>query len=474
MIAAVITETSVELCRQELDRLTSVESPIPLMAEVRCDKLLGDWKPGSWLEACYPVIASCRRREDGGAWSRSEAERLACLRKLCAREELWVDVEMDALPKIGDSRARVLASLHDFDGIPHDLEDQVQAAFAFGASAVKVAVTPKGLSDLVRLHRLARGGKVVAIGLGDVGLPTRWLFARMGCPWTYASLQKEEIAPGVPSLQAMLAWAPLLERGALFGVLSDRARESMGPEVWNRAFLETGISGLYLPVTTPDLKGLHGFAECFGFRAFSVTTPFKEEIASLADARSPEAEAVSAGNSFWRDEERWHLHNTDIAGVAEPLRGVWPGSCEGAALVIGVGGAGRAAAFALRGLGFEVAMVSRHLEKARAIARDLGVGSSWPKRPPRLVVNATPVGGPRDPEGLPLPANLVAEGQWILEMNYHLGTTPLESLGLERGAQLISGAAMYLAQARGQLECFGLDAARLAPALERAIARRIS
>src|SRR6266404_9435520 len=71
-----------------------------------------------------PVIMSCRRPQDGGAWDGSEDERLAILRQCIISKADYVEIELDAADQIRkfppSQRVIAYTNLHE---VPKDLED---------------------------------------------------------------------------------------------------------------------------------------------------------------------------------------------------------------------------------------------------------------------------------------------------------------------------------------------------------------
>jgi shikimate dehydrogenase len=121
-----------------------------------------------------------------------------------------------------------------------------------------------------------------------------------------------------------------------------------------------------------------------------VTIPHKLSALRIADAASPAARAVGAANTLTFADGRIEAENTDAGGLldalGEPVDGL-------RALVLGAGGAGRAAAWALREAGAaEVAIWNRTPERAEALARDLDLTHVDAPRAADLLVNATSVG----------------------------------------------------------------------------------
>lgn len=177
----------------------------------------------------------------------------------------------------------------------------------------------------------------------------------------------------------------------LAGVLGFPVAHSRSPLMMNAAFEELGLDWRYvkLPVSpelfADTLRGLHGS----GFRGANVTIPHKVAANDAADERSPAAEAIGAANTLVLSDGKIEAHNTDAPAVVGALGGGLEGRT---ALVLGAGGAGRAAVWALREAGAEVAVWNRTAERAERLAAELRVEHATAPRSADVLVNATSAG----------------------------------------------------------------------------------
>jgi shikimate dehydrogenase len=164
----------------------------------------------------------------------------------------------------------------------------------------------------------------------------------------------------------------------------------------------------------------------------NVTIPHKQGVMQQMDAVDPEAVKARAVNTIVRDGDRLVGSNTDIAAIGSAIASVGVEPKGAKAVILGAGGAARAAAVALDGA--HLTFVSRHADDAdvpgRAIAWD---DPSVPSltRSADLLINATPLGRR---EEMPIrPAALPRDGA-VIDLVYVTGGTPLvrkaRSLGL--------------------------------------------
>jgi shikimate dehydrogenase len=208
------------------------------------------------------------------------------------------------------------------------------------------------------------------------------------------------------------------------------------------------------------VRGLPGS----GYRGANVTIPHKVAALEVADSASAAAQAIGAANTLTFGDGRIEADNTDAGGLIDAL----DRSVEGLrALVLGAGGAGRAAAWALREEGADVAVWNRTPERAAALAAELGVAHAERPRACEILVNATSVGlDPATPDadaleqlGLgsadvpPLVADLVYRGA---------GATPLETWAERAGAAFVGGLEVLVRQGARSLESWTGRAAPLA------------
>jgi shikimate dehydrogenase len=201
-----------------------------------------------------------------------------------------------------------------------------------------------------------------------------------------------------------------------------------------------------------------------GFRGINVTIPHKAAALALADSASDAARGIGAANTltFERDGAI-AADNTDAPGLLEAI-----GDVAGrTVLVLGAGGAARAAVWALQRAGAaDVAVWNRSHERAVELVRVLGGRAV--DRPERtdIVVNCTSV-GLADPDAtfkaLPLQADSLGAGSCVVDMVYREGGTRLLEAARTRGADVIDGLEILIAQGAASFERWtGLAAPRQA------------
>ena len=149
------------------------------------------------------------------------------------------------------------------------------------------------------------------------------------------------------------------DRRALIGLLGANIMKSLAPALHEDAFAAIGIKGYYHLMDIDRLPGrtlphLLDAVRWSGFAGVNVTFPFKQEVLGLLDDMSPEARQIGAVNTVtFTPDGRTTGYNTDRSGFRRAFEeGLGRTSAEGRPIVlVGAGGAGSAAAFALMDLG---------------------------------------------------------------------------------------------------------------------------
>jgi len=438
------------------------------MVELRLDGLRDLDVAGALHGRRVPVVVTCRPAWEGGLFSGTEEERCAILSRAFELGAEFVDVEWRACQGgsggsahtgVGElvrcNPARAVVSSHDFAGVPADLEDRVLAMRATGAGTVKVAVTAGRLTDTLRLKNIARGGPTVAVGMGDVGVPTRLLAGRYGSRWTYAG---DAVAPGQIPARRMVedyGFRRVGDSTQIFGVVSTRALSSLSPVMHNAAFAAAGVDAAYVPLTVHEFDDFITFADEMGIDGVSVTIPFKLDALRVAASRDDVSQRVGAANTLRRRGHGWDASNTDVEGFLAPLGTVLPGPMKGLrAAVLGGGGSARAVVAGLTALGVTVTVHARRTEQSREIARTFGVDAGrFPPEPGSwdLLVNCTPLGSAGRRHESPMPVAAL-DGRLVYDLTYGPGESALVRDARSAGCATLDGLPMLVAQAERQFE----------------------
>ena len=415
------------------------------------------------------VIATCRRAVNGGKFRGSIASQLDILGKAAAAGCQLLDVELQTVSKCKPaqlqklrSRAALILSFHDFRATKK-LDETLEKMIEFPADYYKVVSTATTLSDNVTMIKfLTREGdrhSLISMCMGEQGIISRVLGVRAGSAFTFAAASAAEAtAPGQVTAQELrnvyrIEQVDVATR--VYGVVGDPIAHSLSPAIMNAAFRRENVNAVYLALHAKTLKDLLTCVKEIPIHGISVTMPYKEAIVPFLDNTDSHTTKVGACNTVVRAQDgKLYGFNTDTAGIVRPLERRL-NTIEGARiLVIGAGGAARAAVFGLKERGAEVYILNRTAAHAKKLAHQ--ARARIMKRPDLkrmafdVIINATPVGMGNSKE-TPLRDKEI-NARYVFDMIYDPAETRLMKLAKERGAQIIPGIEMFVHQAARQFE----------------------
>ncbi|TKX44047.1 shikimate dehydrogenase [Halorubrum sp. SD690R] len=259
----------------------------------------------------------------------------------------------------------------------------------------------------------------------------------------------------------------------VYGLIGNPVEHSLSPPLHEAGYEALGLDARYVtfePDADAAAAAITGAAD-LGVAGLNVTVPFKRDALDAVDA-APLAARIGAVNTVdygpvrAGEADRPRGHNTDAAGVTRALAHHDVAVDGRDALVVGAGGAGRAAAFALADAGATVHVANRTAERAVELADavpdatsggldDLGERVAAAD----LLVNATSV-GMEAPDETPVPAEHLHGDLAVLDAVYAPVETRLLREAAAAGATTVDGAWMLLYQG---VEAFEIWTAEDAP-----------
>lgn len=445
------------------------------LVELRLDYLRREPDFGRLLRNRYaPVVATCRRRDDGGRFSGSEEDRRRILRLAIVAGVDYVDLESDIadeIPRYGKTKR--IISYHNFETTPANLKLILRHMESLDPDVIKIATLATCPADNVRVLELIKQTKVptVAFCMGEFGVPSRILCGVWGSPFTYAAFNPQRLlAPGQLTLRQVrdvYHFHRLDPETAVYGVIGDPIMHSLSPHVHNAAFRQLGINAVYVPfrVTREQFQTFLEDVAPLRPRGFSVTIPHKESAVAKVQYADGAVRMVRALNTLVRRDGYWEGHNTDYRAammLLEARVGASPGTRQPfggkRALVLGAGGVARAIVFGLVRRGALVTVCGRTLERAALLAKEAGARHvPWQQRtgvPCDILVNCTPVGMFPNVDEIPVPPGFLEEHMIVFDTVYHPENTLLIKEARARGCQVITGLEMFIKQAVLQFQLF--------------------
>src|SRR6201994_281569 len=470
---AIIGSTAAEM----LEKASAVVKETPFL-EFRLDylekPLLALPKLKAFLAENNAVtaIATCRRTANGGKFSGNVAAEIEVLSKAAAAGFHIVDLELESaeamkkgeLQNLRDTGVALIISHHDFTATK-DLDGIYKRILPFQPDFIKIVPTAKSLVDNVTLmrfiERMEDHSNIIGICMGDAGIISRVLGVRFGSAFTFAAATVgEETGPGQIAARTLIETYRIDQVDAatkVYGVAGNPIRSSLSPIMMNTAFRRETVNAVYLALQANKLSDLLKLVDEIPIQGLSVTMPLKQEIMEHLEKTDPLSAKIGACNTVLRAQDgKLYGFNTDVAGITGPLEKRM--SLRGAkVLVLGAGGAARAAVFGLRDKGAEVFILNRTPETAHKPARQSGSKTTKKdavaKTPFDVIINATPVGM----AGNKAPQLLEAKDlntKLVFDLVYNPLETPLLRMARQKGIPIVTGIEMFVQQGARQFEIF--------------------
>jgi 3-dehydroquinate dehydratase/shikimate dehydrogenase len=422
------------------------------------------------------AIATCRLTENGGRFTGSRTAALQILQSAAEAGFQLVDIELQSIEKLPrttmgqlrDAGAAVILSYHDFHATK-DLDAIYQRFKPFQPDFIKLVPTARSLADNLTLMRfLGRvddetNSSVVGICMGEPGIISRVLGLRAGSAFTFAAATVgEETAPGQIAARTLIETYRIEQVDAatkVYGVAGNPVGSSLSPLMMNTAFRRETVNAVYLALQTSKADDLFKLAREVPIQGMSITMPLKEQVIPLLERTDPLSAKIGAVNTILRTPDgKFYGFNTDVAGIVAPLERRL--ALKGAKiLVVGAGGAARAAVFGCRDKGAEVFILNRTPESAQKLAKQSGAKTikrdAVAKTAFDVIINATPLGMAGN-TGKSVPAAPLEAAElntrYVFDLVYNPVETPLLRLARQKGIAVITGVEMFVQQGARQFE----------------------
>ncbi len=416
------------------------------------------------------AIATCRRKINGGKFVGAIAAEMEVLAKAAASGFHLVDVELQTAEslkaadwkKLRGNGAAILISYHDFK-TTKDLEKIYARIQPFHPDFIKIVSTARSLADNVAMMRFLESkrdeGNVVGICMGDHGVISRVLGLRAGSRFTFASATVgEETAPGQIAARTLTETYRIdqVDVGTrVYGVAGNPVQHSLSPIMMNTAFHRETVNAVYLALQTEKISDLLLLIREVPVHGVSVTMPLKQEIMKHLDRTDVLSQKVGACNTVVRAQDGKLIgYNTDVTGVVRPLEQRID-LRKAKVLLLGAGGAARAAAFGLKQKGADVFILNRTPQTAQKLAREAEAKTirrdQVAKTSFDVIVNATSVGMAGGKQQTILEEKEL-NAKLVFDLVYNPIDTPLLRMARSKGLAVITGAEMFVQQGAEQFQ----------------------
>ncbi len=237
-----------------------------------------------------------------------------------------------------------------------------------------------------------------------------------------------------------------------FGLIGYPLSHSFSQKYFTEKFEKENIADAeYRLFSLENISGFNDLVKNIpGLIGLNVTIPHKESVIPLLDELDKTAKEVGAVNCILIKNGKTQGFNTDVIGFRQSLKPFLETRHE-RALILGTGGAAKAAAYVMKQIGIPFTFVSRKQREGVLSYSQLNreIIAAHP-----LIINASPCGMyPSINEAPALPYEHITEAHFLYDMVYNPEETLFLKKGKEKGALTLNGLSMLYEQAE---EAWGL------------------
>ena len=265
-----------------------------------------------------PVLISCRRKEDGGAWDGTEEERLVLLRAAIVAGPAYIELEPDVagkIPRYGKTK-RVIC-FTSLDKPLTNLDALVEQAKKSNADVIKfVGPTPTLeaawplLATVSKKHEIP----VVGMGLGPHGVMFSLLAAKYGSPWIYAALEKGMEANAgqatVSELNEIYSWKDINAQTRFVAVTGFSPSDMTTVRILNAGFKQQGLNFRCLPLELGRTDKLAQMLDILHIGVVLANPAYGERILIMAADMEEAARFSQYADLVAKQPEGWYAYNT--------------------------------------------------------------------------------------------------------------------------------------------------------------------
>ncbi|MDD8039638.1 MAG: shikimate kinase [Acidobacteriota bacterium] len=239
---------------------------------------------------------------------------------------------------------------------------------------------------------------------------------------------------------------------AVYAVAGHPVLHSLGPGLFAAGFRAAGIAGQYTRLAVENAAQIRRLAAALDLAGLNITSPFKETILPFLDEIDPDARKIGAVNTVIRRDGRLIGWNTDPDGAVRALTARGLDVSGRSVLVLGAGGAGRAAVFGMRRAGARVVLVNRTPERAESASKELGCAWLGPEKTAAAAADAEIIVSCRSTDERPFDPGLLRPDHVVLDARYQ--GSRLADEAAARGAVVVPGREWLLHQAAAGFTLF--------------------
>ncbi len=460
MICITIAQESRRLALADMLNAASMGADL---LEVRLDTFEHDPDPKELLSARRkPVIFSCRRRSDGGAWKGTEQARIVLLKTAIVAQADYCELEWDIADQVRrfGSCQRVIAYTN-LEEAPPDIADIYEEAKKKDPDVIKLtcrARTPEEAWPLVKI--LAKSTvPTVVVGLGRPGLMLTILGRKIGAPFAVAALERGmEVYPGQPTiseLERIYHYRQIHRQTPFLGVTGLGSWSTAMIATLNHAFELLQLPNRCLPLQVGNVRLFRKIIEAVKLVGVVVDAEHQQALREVVTEFDSAATDRSVDLLVQPEAKRWQgAHTLGPAAAAALQAHLHKGgrSLQGAIVMIaGITPLSRGVAHELSAGGARLIFASHDRQEAARMCQQLGGRLIQPEAiyttlHDVVVVSREDPDAPSDRP--PVQPNYLRGGMVVLDLTQPGSETEFTREARWRGAQVVSCRRLIAEQAR--------------------------
>jgi shikimate dehydrogenase len=240
---------------------------------------------------------------------------------------------------------------------------------------------------------------------------------------------------------------------SIYAVAGNPIFHSKSPVMFNAALRELSLDGVYVRLAASSAEEVAATIRAIGLEGMNITSPFKTDIIPCLDEVDRDAQIIGSVNTILHRDGKLYGFNTDVDGVLGALAEAEFDPKGKSVVVLGAGGAARAAAIALLSAGAHVTITNRTDRNARQTAEKVGCDQVPLERIGKTLKGAHLVIGAVSTHDRVIDRQHIHKRLVVLDANYSKPTALVQD-AVSVGARIIDGREWLLAQAVPVFERF--------------------
>ncbi len=432
------------------------------LVEVCLDRLLKEPDFKDLTEgAKKPLLFSCRRQQDGGAFKGTEEERMGLLRQAIIAGPAYVELDEEIAKKIPRfGKVQRVISYTSLDRPLTDIEEAFTSAGVLQADVIKFTWPTEYLEaawPLLAAVSQKRSIPVVGMGLGKSGITFSLLGRKYGSPWIYAALEQgmEAFAgqPTVSELDEIYRWRAIGPKTKFVGIAGIGRAASVAASVLNAGFDQLDLNTRCLPLDFKTTEPLPKMLDILKVPAMIATGHMGRKSLGLSHQQDEVAKGAQFADLFLKQPDGWQAYNliwkTALRSLEEALGRTTPEDRpldRRNVMILGNGGLAHAIALGIKKRNGLVSICGAEDEEAQNIARHVDarfvpLGSLYDTLFDVLVVTVPNFDlGHRK---TPINPTIVRPGMAVLDLSALPDETPLAEEARLRGGKVVEVGKLY-------------------------------